>query len=86
MIYNIIVDSQPDPTGGWSQIIKVELHTDQNPPLAPIFGEGVMLLFVMEGDDWSIPAIDADVRGRLQEDLEELQLARAREISVELQG
>lgn len=55
MIYNIIVDSQPEPSGGWTQTITVEIEMDSNPEFVETFGEGAVLHFYYTAmdEDWS---------------------------------
>lgn len=62
LIYNIIVNSQPDPTGGWTQEIAIELEVDLNPEFVELFGEGAVVRSTIEGSDWSITALDAELR------------------------
>lgn len=75
MIYNIIVDSQPEPSGDFAQELTVEIEMDSNPEFVPTFGEGTVLGFryPMAGD-WTIERLDADVRKCLADEMEEKHL------------
>lgn len=76
MIYNIIVDSNPAPTGGWAQSITVEIEMDSNPEYVADFGEGYVLTFHYADmdEDWSLAGLDDNVRERLADELAEKHL------------
>lgn len=84
MIYNIIVDTQPAPPDvrGWDMHLVVELEIDSNLQLKDVCGEGVILRFDLEGDDWSIPAITEHITEKIQEDLEEKLLEEAKKAAL----
>lgn len=87
MIYKIIVDTQPAPPDvrGWDSHVVAELEVDANPEFKGVYPEGHVIRFDLEGDDWSLPAINELIRTKIREDIEERFLGEAREIGAELQ-
>lgn len=86
MIYNIIVNTQPAPPDTppaerkWEYSLIVELEIDSNPQFK-MFGQGVILRFDLEGDDWSFSAITDHILNQIREDLGNMMVEEARQIS-----